>query len=288
MSVPSLLVAWAWPDSAIAVALTIVLAIVIRWALGRTIRLGVKASLKHSQERSTASEGRASRILADMAGVSRTRHEARTKTVGSVLNSITSITVFSLAILTILAIFEVPLGPILTSAGIGGVALGFGAQSLVKDFLSGIFMILEDQYGVGDIVNLGDITGTVEEVGLRITRVRDGSGEVWYIRNGEIVRVGNKSQGWSTAIVDVPVAYTADASQAIRILEGVIAEVDADPAWEDVLLDTPNIAGVNEIRGSTMTIRVTAKCAPNQQAGIQRDILERSVSALNAAGVPGP
>lgn len=282
------LISWAWPESAIAIALTIVLAIVIRWVIGRAIRMGVNASLKHSADRAQAAGGRAGQILADLTGASNARHEARTKTVGSVLHSITSVTVFTVAILTILALFDVPLGPILASAGIGGVALGFGAQSLVKDYLSGIFMILEDQYGVGDIVNLGEVTGTVEEVGLRITRVRDGSGQVWYIRNGEITRVGNQSQGWSTAVVDVPVASTADAGEVIAILERVVAEADADPRWQNILLDKPNVAGVNEVRGGTMTIRVNAKCAPNQQWGVQRDLLERSVSALNAAGVPGP
>ena len=98
------------------------------------------------------------------------------------------------------------------------MALGFGAQSLVKDFLSGIFMILEDQYGVGDVIDTGEAIGTVEEVSLRVTRLRDGQGVVWYIRNGEIIRIGNKSQGWSTAMVDIPVAYSENLDKVIPLI----------------------------------------------------------------------
>ncbi len=286
MPVP--LVVWEWPESAITIALVIVLALIIHWVFNRAIRLGVAASLKRSQDRSPDSSSRAGRILSDMTGVSNERHQARTKTVGSVLRSINTIVVFTVAALMVLGIFNVPLGPVLASAGIGGVALGFGAQALVKDFLSGIFMILEDQYGVGDIVDVGEVTGTVEDVGLRVTQIRDSTGKLWYVRNGEIVRVGNQSQGWSTAAVNVPVASTAHAPQVIEILEGVMDEVDADERWASILLDKPSVAGVGEIKGGTMTIQVFAKCAPNQHWGVQRDILERSVNALQSAGVPGP
>lgn len=286
MPVP--LAIWEWPESAIAIALTVTLAVFVRWLVNRAIRLGVSASLKRAEERSADRGGRASRILADMTGLSDERHQARTKTVGSVLRSINTIVVFTVASLMILGIFNVPLGPILASAGIGGVALGFGAQSLVKDFLSGVFMILEDQYGVGDIVDVGEVTGTVEDVGLRVTQIRDSTGRLWYIRNGEISRVGNQSQGWSTAIVNVPVASTAHPPQVIEILEGVMDQVDADERWADILLEKPRVVGVGEVKGGTMTVQVFAKCAPNQHWGVQRDILERSVNALQAAGVPGP
>ena len=124
---------------------------------------------------------------------------------GAILKSTSTFVIFTLALLTVMATVGLPLGPLLASAGVGGVALGFGAQSLVKDFLSGIFMILEDQYGVGDVIDTGEAVGTVEDVTLRVTRLRDASGIVWYVRNGEIVRIGNRSQGWSTALVDIPV-----------------------------------------------------------------------------------
>ena len=111
----------------------------------------------------------------------------------------------------------VNLAPLLASAGIAGIALGFGAQNLVKDFIAGLFMLLEDQYGVGDVVDLGEASGTVEAVGLRITTIRDGRGVLWYIRNGEIVRVGNKSQGWALVVVDVPVGF-AGVEEAAAVL----------------------------------------------------------------------
>ena len=123
---------------------------------------------------------------------------------GSLLRSIVTFVVVTLAVLTVMALLGIPLGPLLASAGVAGVALGFGAQSLVKDFLSGIFMIIEDQYGVGDVIDTGEAIGTVEEVSLRITRLRDANGITWYVRNGEIIRIGNRSQGCSTAIVDMP------------------------------------------------------------------------------------
>ncbi len=193
-----------------------------------------------------------------------------------------------LTVLTVMAILNIPLTPILASAGVGGVALGFGAQSLVKDYLSGIFMIVEDQYGVGDLVDLGEASGTIEDVGLRVTRLRDSSGQVWYIRNGEIVRVGNQSQGWSTAIVDIPVDSGENSTRVIEVLEGVCREVYADPDYAKVLLEAPNVVGVQSVEAGRMTIRITAKTQPNQQFGVQRAILDRELQALKDAGIKGP
>ena len=162
-------------------------------------------------------------------GADNERYEQRISTVASLLRNLTSIVVGVVVVLTFMAVFDIPLAPLLASAGVGGIALAFGAQSLVKDFLSGIFMIMEDQYGVGDLIDTGEVRGTVEEVGLRVTRVRDATGTVWYVRNGEILKLGNQSQGWSTAIIDVPVAYDEDAGKVMGILEEVATEIDARP-----------------------------------------------------------
>lgn len=282
------LIVWTWPETPIAISLTVVLTFVLHWVLRRAIGRGVEASVRHAEARYAGHGSRAERILADAAGLTDVRHAARTRALGSILRSLTSVVLVTITVLTVMRIVEIPLEPVLASAGIGGVALGFGAQSLVKDYLAGIFMILEDQYGVGDLVDVGEVSGTVEEVGLRVTRLRDAGGQVWYVRNGEIVRVGNQSQGWSTGTVDVPVAPTSDAAQVIAVLEGVAAELYADPAWEDVLLEKPTVAGVNAITSEAMTVRVFAKCAPNQHWGVQRDLLERSLAALRRAGVQGP
>lgn len=281
-------VTWNWPETPIVIAVTIVLGMVLQWVIVRAIRAGVESSVKRANDRTSTWGSRAERVLGQVAGISTARHAARTRTLGSVLRSLVSVVVTVVVILTIMRILNIPTEPILTTAGIGGVALGFGAQALVKDYLSGIFMILEDQYGVGDLINTGEVTGTVEDVGLRVTRLRDGGGQVWYVRNGEILRVGNQSQGWSTATIDIPIAYDEDAARAIGVLDTVMDEVFADSRWDDVLLEKPSVAGVNEVTGGTMTIRVFAKCAPNQQWGVQRDILERSQYALKQAGVRGP
>ncbi len=146
------------------------------------------------------------------------RTKQRAQTLGAVLRSIASVTIYFIAVVMVLGEFNVNLGPLIAGAGIIGVALGFGAQSLVKDFLSGIFMLLEDQYGVGDVVNLGDASGTVEAVNLRTTQVRDSSGTLWHVPNGEIRRVGNMSQQWARAVLDLEVAYDTDLNHAMTVI----------------------------------------------------------------------
>lgn len=222
------------------------------------------------------------------AGLDDERRRQRAATMGSLLRSITTVAVVVVATLTIAAQCGIQLGPIMASAGVAGVALGFGAQSLVKDYLSGIFMIFEDQYGVGDVIDTGEAIGTVEEVTLRITRLRDANGVVWYVRNGEIVRVANRSQGWSTSLVDIPVAYDSDIHTVTHVLEGVVDALEADPEWSDKLIERPNVAGVESVAGGTMTFRIIAKTAPNENFGVSRELRRRSVIALEDAGVKGP
>lgn len=279
---------WTWPDTPIALAVVIVLFLLARWLIVRGITLATRTALKRAQDQRNHPDSRTQRILAMATGSDHERFEQRVNTIGSLLRNLTSVIVGTLLVLTILAVLNVPLAPLLASAGVGGIALAFGAQSLVKDFLSGIFMILEDQYGVGDLIDTGDVRGTVEDVGLRVTRLRDPSGTVWYVRNGEVLRVGNQSQGWSTAIVDVPVAYDEDAGRVIGILEQVSAEMEEDAAFADVLLEKPTVAGVNAVTATAMTIRVIAKTAPNQHWGVQRALLERALGALGRAGVRSP
>lgn len=282
------LLTWIWPETPIALVVIVVMALVVRFMVQRTIRAGVDASLRRVRDRSTGGASRAERVLAAATGVNSARHEARTRTLGSLLRHITTIVIVAIAALTILDLVGVPLTPLLTSAGIGGVALGIGAQSLVKDYLSGILMILEDQFGVGDLIDTGQVTGTVEDVGLRVTRLRDGAGQVWYVRNGEIVRIGNQSQGWSTASVEIPVAFDADADRVIGVLKDAMDAIYSDPKWEHVLLQRPEVAGVDRVSGGAMIIKIFAKCAPNQHWGVQRDMNERAQKALRAASIRGP
>ena len=276
---------WVWPDTAVLVAAVIVIAVVGRWLIVHAIKAATSRAVKRAKKRRAAIKARGEHTYEQLA---QQRYEQRAATTGSLLRSLVTFTISVVAVLTVLALLGVPLAPILASAGVGGVALGFGAQSLVKDFLSGIAMMIEDQYGVGDIIDTGQVTGTVEDVGLRVTRLRDVSGQVWYVRNGEILRVGNQSQGWSTAVVDVPVAPDEDAASVIALLTEVAAEFDSDPEFADSLIDTPTVAGVNHVTPNQMTILITAKTVPNKHWGVQRALLERSQAALAKAGVRGP
>ncbi|HAM44033.1 MAG TPA: mechanosensitive ion channel family protein [Propionibacteriaceae bacterium] len=209
---------WVTTSQLVSVLLVVVVTLVTRFLLIRLVHRMTTHALERAKKRRERGPSRADQIWESVVMVDDERFEQRTTTLGSVGSSIISITLFIIALLTIMAIFGVPLAPLLTSAGVGGVALAFGAQSLVKDFLSGMFMLMEDQYGVGDLIDTGEVTGTVEEFGLRVTRLRDVSGTIWYVRNGEIMRLGNQSQGWSTAIVDIPVAYNEDPDRAIADL----------------------------------------------------------------------
>jgi small conductance mechanosensitive channel len=255
------------------IVLILVIALGVRHLLHRSItRLVAGATNGHV----TKLLGRApKRLRAGANPLVTARRAQRARTIGSVLRSITSAVVLLIAAVMILAEFGVALGPILASAGIVGVAVGFGAQNLVRDFLSGMFMLLEDQYGVGDIVDLGEASGVVETVGLRITTVRDHQGTVWYVRNGEILRVGNKSQGYAVAVVDLPLAHTADMTQASELAGRIAAARVENEDIKDDVLEPPEVLGVEKVTTEGVTLRLTVKVNPGKQFAVQR--------ALNAA-----
>lgn len=265
------------------IVLILVLALVLRFLLHRAISHAVDGA---TNSRLSRLAGRAPLARAAAAGPARRSQRART--VGSVLRSIVSVVVLSIAAIMILDEFGVALGPILASAGIIGVAVGFGAQNLVRDFLSGMFMLLEDQYGVGDIVDLGEAGGVVEAVGLRITTLRDINGTVWYVRNGEILRVGNKSQGYAVAVVDIPVGHTADISDATKLIGTVSAErVTLDDIKNDVM-EPVQVLGVERVGPEGVTLRLTVKVQPGQQWAVQRALNAAIADAFDDAGVPRP
>ena len=268
----------------IIVIVAFVAQMILRGVINRTVR---KASERAKIER-----------LAQMRKVTRTaeltsvlmnqRTEQRAAAIGTLLRSVVAITVWTIAILMILPLLGVNVAPLLASAGVVGVALGFGAQTLVKDYLSGIFIIFEDQYGVGDMVDLGGAIGTVEEVALRCTRLRDPSGVVWYVRNGEILRVANRSQGWTLATVDIPIAYNEDIEKVRAIVDQVATDMDEDPDYDDLLLGKPTFAGVESMSGEAVIIRITAKAAPEKQVNVTRTIRERMKLAFDRAGIVVP
>ena len=216
------------------------------------------------------------------------RAGARTQTIGIVLRSLAAAVIYSFTAMLVLGEVGINLGPLIAGAGIAGVALGFGAQSLVKDFLSGIFMLIEDQYGVGDVVDLGLATGTVEAVNLRSTRLRSADGTVWHVPNGGIMRVGNKSQDWSRALLDVSVAYDADIRHASEVIKHVADEMAADEAWKDDILEEPEVWGVEHVRDGAVVIRLVLKMRPGAQFKLMRELRLRIKEALEQEGIAVP
>lgn len=282
------LLTWTWPETPLTIATIIVVALVLRWLIQRAIRTFVNNSVKVVHDRRADHATKAQKLLGQLDGPDAARQESRTRTLGSILRSTTTAVIGTIAVIQILDTLGAPMGAIIASAGIGGAALAFGAQSLIKDFFNGAFMIMEDQFGVGDVIDTGVVVGTVEDVALRITRIRDANGEIWYVRNGEITRVGNQSQGWSMATVSVPVAIDEDAGHVIQVLNQAMDAFYDDSKWEDALLERPEVAGVDKMTADAMTIKIFAKCAPTTQGGVQRGLLAAAQEALRRAGVRAP
>lgn len=264
-------------------------AVVVRWLLHRAINEFVeRAAASTLHERLAAAPPRLrldTGPTAPNVAVLAERRRQRVQTMGSVLRSLASVVVFVVALATVVGELGVNLGPILASAGIAGAALGFGAQSLVRDVLTGAFLILEDQYGVGDAIDLGTVAGTVEAVGLRVTQLRDGDGVVWYVRNGEIVRVGNRSQGWSTAAVDVPVGYGEDLARVRDLVTEAATALAAEPEWREHLLEAPELLGVESLEADRVVLRALVKCAPAEAPRVSRELRQRVASAFATVGV---
>jgi small conductance mechanosensitive channel len=211
----------------------------------------------------------------ESAGLLSERRAQRAATLGSVLKSGVSATIFVIAFLLILSELEVNLAPFIAGTSIVGVALGFGAQNIVKDFLAGMFMLLEDQYGVGDVIDFEKASGTVEAVGLRSTRLRDVNGTVWYVRNGEVVRVGNKSQGFAQVVLDVPLDAWADIDRASTAMRDVSREMAEQEEWSGVFLSAPDVQGVESMTREEITIRLVARVRPLEQWRTARELRRR-------------
>jgi small-conductance mechanosensitive channel len=205
----------------------------------------------------------------------RARADQRARTVGDALAGLLRAVLWAVGALLVLDQLGVSLAPLLAGAGIAGVAVGFGAQALVRDFLSGLFVLIEDQYGVGDVVELGSHTGTVEDVNLRVTRIRAVDGTVWFVPNGELRVVGNTSMEWSRAVVDVPVPPDTDVARASELIAEEAAAMAAEERWAEAVLEPPEVWGVQTMDADSLTIRVVVKTAPRQQHVVARDLRGR-------------
>jgi small conductance mechanosensitive channel len=266
----------------IRVALIIVISLIARWLL----LFSVKRVVKRVSDGVQVKNNVVSSIAQEISPIAKARVVQRTKTMGSVLNNFITWTLAILAVTMVLSELGVAIGALAAGAGLIGAGIGFGAQSLVKDLISGLFIVFEDQFGVGDSVNLGEISGTVEVVGLRVTQVRDLDGVLWYVRNGEILRVGNHSQGWSRAVVDVALAYHADVTEAQRIISKSAAVVASEPHNTSKVLAEPEVWGIHALSGDQVVIRVVQKAKSGAADDLARELRSNLKSALDAAGVP--
>jgi small-conductance mechanosensitive channel len=262
----------------------IVLALLVRSLLCRLLSRMAERAATVTLPGSTSSRVHKAAAAVHAAGLERRSQRARA--LGSILRSAVSAIVFGVAALTILGILGFDLAPLLASTTVLGVALGFGAQNLVRDYLAGILMLVEDHYGVGDTINAGVATGTVEAMTLLTTQVRDVSGVVWHIRNGTIDSVGNESQGWSRAVIDYPVPYGEDLARIRQLMEQAAGSLYHERGWRKVMLEKPEVWGAQELSSKEVTMRIVAKTAPMRQLEVARELRVRVKAVLDAAGVP--
>jgi moderate conductance mechanosensitive channel len=275
------------------VPLRLLLIFLVAFVVNRLVRRSITSFV----ERTTKEEVQAARrrlrkytpqSLQATSAVAPLRAASRAQTIGFVLKSSASIIIYSIAALTALAEVGINLAPLIAGAGIAGVALGFGAQSLVKDFLSGLFMLAEDQYGMGDVIDVGEATGTVEAVNLRTTKLRAVDGTVWHVPNGEIRRVGNMSQQWARALLDVEVAYSTDIGRAEQVVKEVADPVWREDTWRTDILEEPEIWGVQSLGASGIAIRLVVKTQPGRQWAVSRELNRRIKDRFDAEGIEIP
>lgn len=275
-----------WLGTPFRILMIIVMALAVRGLLQIVIKQITNSVAKGTSIRIIPSKTSRRWITDD--APSNSRQAQRAKTVGSVLRNVSSIVVWTVAIVMIISELGFNIAPVIASAGVVGVALSFGAQSLVKDFLSGIFIVAEDQLGIGDFVDLGEAIGEVEAVGLRVTQVRDSNGTLWHVRNGEILRVGNSSQGWARTNIDLPVPYDADVQTLSSTLLKAANKALADPDIKSSVVDEASFVGIEKLTGESLTLRFTVKTAPSEQWTVARTMRTALKKALDDQGIRVP
>ncbi|MEU2899771.1 mechanosensitive ion channel family protein [Streptomyces sp. NPDC088106] len=266
-----------WLAIGLRVLLILVIAVVLRFVVRRAITKMV--------DRMSRTGGAVNPTGLGGLLVNAERRRQRSQAIGSVLRSVASFLILGTAALMVLGTFQINLAPLLASAGVAGVAIGFGARNLVTDFLSGVFMILEDQYGVGDSVDAGVASGEVIEVGLRVTKLRGDNGEIWYVRNGEVKRIGNLSQGWATANVDVTVRSDEDLDRVKATLSEVAEKTGKEEPWNELLWSPIEVLGLDSVLLDSMVVRVSAKTMPGKSLTVERELRWRIKRAFDATGI---
>ena len=212
----------------------------------------------------------------------------RLNTVGRTLSGAMFIVVAVVAIVTVLGVWGVPLGPLIASMSVVGIAIGIGAQDLVKDVIAGVFVLVEDQYALGDVVQLAGVSGTVEEIRLRTTVLRDLDGSIHHVPNGEVRVATNLTYEYSRVVVDLSVAYEESVDRALEVIGEVAAGLAADPEWSSAVVDDPQVLGVDALDESGVVIRVLFTTDPDMRWAVKREFLRRAKNGLEEAGIEIP
>jgi small-conductance mechanosensitive channel len=272
-----------WGDwgFAIRIGLIIIGLVILRWILLVMVRRIVTSVTTGVKRR----EGVADTKALDASPLARARIVQRARTIGLVLSNLITAGLSISALIAVLSELGIAIGALAAGAGILGAALGFGAQTLVRDFLAGLFIVVEDQFGVGDTVDLGSATGVVESIRLRVTQVRDAEGTIWYVRNGEILRVGNRSQGWSRIILDLPLSYDADLEKAKTVLEQAAAKVSEAPGLKTALIGKAEVWGLQVLAGEGLVFRMVQQVRPSKKDEVSRALRLEVKKALDKAGI---
>jgi small conductance mechanosensitive channel len=253
---------------------------IVAWVLGSVLASRALAALGDRAIRRID----AGSVQADMVVAS--EQEKHRHSVAQILVWSGRVVVFAVSLARVAALFGLPVTELIAPATVLGVALGFGAQRIVQDLLAGFFIIAERQYGFGDLVRIstlgstGGVTGTVEQISLRVTRLRSSDGELIIVPNGQLVQVTNLSRDWARAAVDVPLAAGEDLAEATAILRAVCEQAFADSELRKLLLDEPTVMGVESLAVDQVTVRVVARCLPGKQFAVRRALRERVVTAL--------
>ena len=269
-----------WHDNQtlIRIALVLVGSLILRAVLLASVKRIVTGVVTGVSAKTGVKQGEESPI-------EKARVVQRTRTIGSVLSNFITWGISIFAVIVVLSELGVAVGGLIAGAGIIGAALGFGAQSLVRDLISGLFIVFEDQYGVGDVVDLGEVKGSVEVVGLRVTQIKDFEGTLWYVRNGEISRVGNKSQGWSRVVLDLPLDSTADREKASKALIAAATTVTKSKQFVDEVLSEPEVWGIQAFSGDEVVLRLVIKVDHRNQDSIARALREQVLLEVKKARV---
>lgn len=260
-------------------------ALVLSWILRLVIRRVVQRVVSGAKDKANVDDTQA----LERSPLAAVRLVQRTRTLGSILGNIVNVTIVIIALLLIISVLApTALGSLTLLSAAIGAGLGFGAQNIVKDVLNGIFIVAEDQIGIGDVVDLGLATGVVEYVSVRVTHVRDVNGTLWYVRNGEVTRIGNMSQGWSRVIIDLAVPIDADIDEVETAMLDAAKDLHKDPKWRTRIIEKPEIWGLESVSGDALVIRLVMKTRANAKDDVARELRMRLKHAIDELGLTLP